>query len=150
VGQAFPAGAGGQKGATPMTITEITPGVYVGDESACEVFDGPAICVADTEIQGHHCLWIPILTYSPPLTASAKIKSLDRVTAAMRVVRKIGSPVMVHCSAGIERSPLAVAWYLHKERRISFDEAYDFVLKKHTAAQDRRYLIPNRWRGRKR
>lgn len=43
-----------------------------------------------------------------------------------------------NCAQGVERSPLAVAWYLFRKRGMNFDEAYDLVKQKRPVAQDRR------------
>ena len=38
-----------------------------------------------------------------------------------------GARVLVNCNAGMERSPLAVAWYLYRKRLMEFQAAYELV-----------------------
>lgn len=49
--------------------------------------------------------------------------------------------VFVHCTAGLERSPLVVAWYLHQYEGLSLDEAYSYVRNSRPEALDRRAWI---------
>ena len=58
--------------------------------------------------------------------------------------------VVVHCAMSIERSPLAVAWYLHTYSGLpwseapddlTLDEAYDIVRQARPVAVERRYWI---------
>ena len=58
--------------------------------------------------------------------------------------------VVVNCAMGIERSPLAVAWYLHTYSGfpwseapddLTLDEAYDIVRQARPVAVERRYWI---------
>ena len=48
-----------------------------------------------------------------------------------------GEPVLVHCMAGIERSPLAVVFYLHYFKDMTWDDAYKFVQKKRPEVANR-------------
>jgi len=40
-------------------------------------------------------------------------------------------PTLVHCHAGMDRSPFAVAWYLHKHMGMTSEDAYNLVKEKH-------------------
>ena len=48
-------------------------------------------------------------------------------TAILELSSKPNKKLMVHCAAGLERSPLAVAWYLHFYHMRSLAEAYKAV-----------------------
>ena len=52
-----------------------------------------------------------------------------------------GSKVVVHCHMGMERSVLAVAWWLHSYKNMSLDEAYGLIRQKRPIALDRREWI---------
>ena len=41
-----------------------------------------------------------------------------------------GGKVLVHCGAGQERSPLAVAWYFHRITGMSLEDAFKFIALK--------------------
>jgi len=49
-----------------------------------------------------------------------------------------GRPVAVHCSMGMERSVLAVAYYLHTKMDKTLDEAYALIMESRPIALDRR------------
>ena len=49
-----------------------------------------------------------------------------------------GRCVAVHCSMGMERSVLAVAYYLHATRDMGLDEAYALIMESRPIALDRR------------
>lgn len=131
-----------------MTPDEIVPGIFVGDEDDCCAFDGVVICVSDLPSMGHQCLNVPILKYGdgppPPDYVTADRKKLALVTKSINAARGRGFPVLVHCAAGIERSPLAVAWYIAHQRHIPLEAAYEIIKAKHPITQDRRYWVARR------
>ena len=49
--------------------------------------------------------------------------------------------VVVHCQQGMERSVLAVAWWLHNYKNMSLDEAFGLIRQKRAVALDRREWI---------
>ena len=55
-----------------------------------------------------------------------------------------GRKVVVHCHMGMERSVLAVAWWLHSYKNMSLDEAYGLISQKRPIALDRREWIGER------
>ena len=58
-----------------------------------------------------------------------------------RELRHNGRKVVVHCHMGMERSVLAVAWWLHSYKNMSLDEAYGLISQKRPIALDRREWI---------
>mgnify|MGYP001575988490 CR=1 FL=1 len=54
---------------------------------------------------------------------------------------QFGERCVVHCTAGIERSPLVVAYYLHKYHNLSLDEAYAIIRGARPEILDRRGWI---------
>jgi len=72
--------------------------------------------------------------YSPEAVASVEGYTIEipvvRLTVAATAILELSSKrqqLMVHCTAGLERSPLAVAWYLHFYHMRSLSAAYDAV-----------------------
>lgn len=52
-------------------------------------------------------------------------------------------PLLVHCWAGIERSPLTLAYWLVRSKRMpNLDEAYKFLKSKRPIVEDRRNWLP--------
>lgn len=147
---------------------EIVPGVFVGNQfSANADFPGMIICVLERkpDVEPEGSIIMPILTprvaqpaivntfermrsvmlnapevNNKPLTDwEATLPQLDKIAEVIEYARDPNrGPVLVHCGGGIERSPLAVAWYLFRKCGMTFEEAYDLVKMKRPIAQDRR------------
>lgn len=108
--------------------------IFIGDLGDCLNSDKP----------NHLC----VLEMHPPLCRGAQIPFLaadgDRVLASTEQLDRIADyidshpDILVHCAAGIERSPLAVTWYLYRKRGLSLNTAWLFVSKWRPQAQDRR------------
>ena len=102
--------------------SEITPGVFVGGWKDALHFEGSRFCVLDEALPD-----MPSATHVPIYdegTDRANTKNLDRLAEAIGRARKKGEPVLVFCGHGVRRSPLAVAWYLHRSERVPLDAAY--------------------------
>lgn len=75
---------------------------------------------------------------SPPFKASL----LDEVADAIHHLEsRSWSSVVVCCNMGIERSPLAVAWWLRKHKGYDWDGAYRLIRQVRPEVQDRRGWI---------
>ena len=48
---------------------------------------------------------------------------------ATRVLTTTNQKVVFHCAMGMERAPLAVVWYLHKNEGLSIEDAYKDVIQ---------------------
>lgn len=129
---------------------EIVTGVWVGNQLATVDFPGSIVCVTERRpnTEPEKSFLFPLLTprlgvprliefeRSALTDWEATVPHLDSIAAAIEALRT--DTVLVHCTAGIERSPLAVAWYLFRYQYMSFDEAYALVFKQRTIALDRR------------
>ncbi len=69
--------------------------------------------------------WIPFHR-----DGKADTTKLDEAAAAIDELLRQGDRVFVHCGAGTRRSPLAVAWYLHRYKGMTIDEAHTFIQNK--------------------
>lgn len=49
--------------------------------------------------------------------------------------------IVIHCAMGMERSPLAIVWYLHRKQKLSLDDAYEKVVEARPIVLDRRGWI---------
>jgi protein-tyrosine phosphatase len=49
--------------------------------------------------------------------------------------------IIFHCDLGRDRSPLVLAWYFHKHRGLTLDEAYDQIRAVKADIRDRRDWI---------
>ena len=105
-----------------MTASEVVPGVFVGGWNDAIVFRGAKVCVRSEAPEGMtRVTHVPVYDEEreEPIRAN-----LDRVADLIASARKYHPPVLVFCGHGVRRSPLAVAWYLHRSEGISLDEAF--------------------------
>lgn len=114
-------------------MDEIIPGLYVGNQESARNFLGEIICV----LEPPYCR-ADELAHHVPLLFRGKIPrtKLDLVAGKINgFLRK--DRVLVHCAQGVERSPLAVVWFLHSRRGMQLDDAYAYVMAKHPPTQNR-------------
>ncbi len=107
-----------------MAANEILPNLYLGDGKDLAEFRGSVVYVReDIPLKSRpDATWI-----SFHRDGKADTTKLDAAAAAIEELLEKGDRVFVHCGAGTKRSPLAVAWYLHRYNGMTIDEAYDFI-----------------------
>ena len=77
---------------------------------------------------------------TPPRTT---IGRLEKIARAIHFHWTIPSRrVLVFCAAGVERAPLALAWYLTSYYKMTLDEAYALVRSKRPFVEDRSRWLP--------
>ncbi|MHB8483521.1 MAG: dual specificity protein phosphatase family protein [Nitrospiria bacterium] len=121
--------------------SKILENLYLGDWQDGLSFDGDVINVLDKEEMGEdqkfnkNAIWIPVVEY---LHISAKGVSIPRanITRLDSVLKLVDTllaedlKVLIHCGAGMERSPLAVVWILRQRNYMTTEDAYEYVMKK--------------------
>ena len=121
----------------------------MGDAEDAKNFDGTIICTMQEipEDEPMDAYWLPVIRSDVPLNVKELIADqgaeitalrhqLEIIADIIKVSTKYGD-VLVHCLAGIERSPLAMVFYLHEYQGMSWGEAYDFVKEKRPQVQNR-------------
>lgn len=110
-----------------MGADEILPNLYLGDGKDLAEFHGAVVYVReDIPLKSRpDAKWIPFHR-----DGKADPAKLDEAAAAIDELLRNGDRVFVHCGAGTKRSPLVVAWYLHKYKGMTIDEAYAFIQEK--------------------
>ena len=68
-------------------------------------------------------------------------KILNALADIINVALNSGERVLVHCGAGIERSPLVVVFYLWKYKQYTLIQAYEHVIKIRPMVQNRGHWI---------
>jgi len=128
-----------------MTANEIIKNVWVGDIDDARKWDANKICVLESYprdyLQRKNSLLIPILSdkheHLEDEDAEVMMENIDLVSSIIQNHIMAGEKVLVHCLGGMERSPLAVTWYLHKNAGVGLNDAFDFVKKKRPQALNR-------------
>jgi protein-tyrosine phosphatase len=121
-------------------MDEIVERLFVGDMADAQNAppDFFVLCVLEARPPGEpqNATWIPFLE-----NGKANHAQLDIIATVIDRQLQSGKRVMVHCGAGIERSPLCAVWYLHTKKAMSIDEAYKLVMSKRPIVQDRRIWL---------
>ena len=116
--------------------SEIIANLFVGDLQDAQRFSGMIISVLPDRLEAEpaHAVWMPFLRNG--------WATLESTAALIDHALRTGLRVLVHCEEGCERAPLTVAWFLHRRRAMSLDEAYALMKRQRPIIEDRR-----RWLG---
>ena len=133
-------------------VSKILEHLYLGDMVDALKWEGVIICVMqeipNAEPNKAYC--IPIIRSKKELNTTELIADqdenivglkhqLDLVSTLIHKNRAEGKDVLVHCMAGIERSPLAIAYYLKNFHfpHLSWNESYEFIKQRRSEVSDR-------------
>lgn len=131
-----------------IMVTKILPHLYLGDWSDAINFKGEVICVMQEILSPKDSYWIPIIRTNRPTNDEQLIEDQDVETTALKhqidlitfmIDKNMGVEVdtLIHCMAGIERSPLVVACYLHEYQGMTYNEAYELIQEKRPEVANR-------------
>lgn len=99
-------------------LTEVQPGLYLGDAIAAETFTGKRLCVyCEPPHYAGDYQHIPILRIRPVSRYdrdAGRVSTGQMVMAVSYILKCVAAhtPLLVHCKGGVERSPLVIAYYL--------------------------------------
>ena len=129
---------------------KILGSIYLGDKDDAPKFEGEIICVLQDIPKGEpkEALWIPIVRSSTTLTEDqlvieqdtdvyAQRSNLDLIARILEENWEENIKTLVHCIGGIERSPLAIVYWLQKYHSFTFNTAYERVQKIRPQVQNR-------------
>ena len=121
--------------------SHILGSIYISDYVGASCFEGRKICVH------HDCslvtdLHIPLLLRRPNSDidrSGAKVNraNLSIISDLIEKHFKSNLPLCVHCKGGVERSPLAVVYWLNTRRGYNWEDAYQLVREKRSVVEDR-------------
>ncbi len=131
--------------------SEVWPGVWVGAQESA-VFAPPdmtILCVSeqrpsDEPLRALHCPILRRFDHAPWFEAVPSALDTCAQLLSWHVTSKV--PILVHCSEGVERSPLTVAWW--QKRRVpswSWGEIYELILLRRPVAQIRTMWLPEEY-----
>lgn len=137
-----------------MSACEVVPNLFVGDWNDAMVFQGECLCVLESALHYNNKTYqVNILqavdgaVSARPLTKSglsfyASRKQLRRAAEIINDCQARGVKLLVHCAAGVERSPLTCAWWLVASgRHSSLDAAYTHLKAVRPVVQDRQMWL---------
>lgn len=132
------------------TATQILPRLWIGTDYSCHIareLGARTLCVLEKPCD-EGCYHLPITTAVSPLGVvegvdPEKLEEAVARLAEMYFIADGSTPVLVHCAAGMERSPLVVAHFLVDYFRVSLDEAYAWIKAHRPIVQDRRAWVRN-------
>ena len=134
-----------------MTASRIIHEIYVGDLEDAKNWDGSILCVLEKvpEDEPKTAGLIPILRSAMPnikatseedmigTDAIAMIPNLELIAHVIQNHIDAKAKLLVHCMMGMERSPLAMTWYMHERLGMGLMDAFDYVKGKRPQALNR-------------
>lgn len=130
-------------------MCEVVPGLFVGNLQDAAAWPGPRLCVLENwpgYWPDYPCrpgdAHIPIFN-----GAEASVAALDACAAWLEERLAAGEKVLLHCGAGMERSPLTAAWFLYRRRGLTWEQAYAVVQAARPLTQRRDAWVPAEARG---
>jgi len=119
----------------------VVEGLWLGDHNDALSFDGERLCVLETGCSSSQH-WVPILERPSP----GGLANIDRLDEAADLISEFlgkGAKLLVHCGAGIERSPLTCAWWLRRTGACAtLREAYAHLMELRPIVADRTEWLP--------
>jgi hypothetical protein len=139
---------------------EIVPNIWLGGRWACRYAHEAGfrtVCVLENPCRVADCFHAPILAIessgfrdrTTPLTVE-EYCSLIRIRCDTQLLKTAHqamdeflktSPVLVHCLAGRERSPLVVATWLCERNGMTLGEAYKLIMSKRPIVEKRDFWL---------
>jgi hypothetical protein len=126
------------EGYDPREVTQVTDNVHITahDGVMDAVMKLHYVINVTEDLESIANLQIGIRAYEKDIQ-----DDLDLIALAIHQKVKRGWSVTVHCAMGMERSCLAVAWYLGKYGGLMLDEAYELIRERRPIAVDRREYL---------
>lgn len=127
-------------------MDEVYPNIFVGNwvDGTVAAQSGNYFVINVTEIVENKFAQLQYKLcrqYSVQDALIIPISDLEFLAAEIDKHLQLGEKIVIHCTAGIERSPLVVAYFLHKYKNVTLDEAYETIRKVRPEILDRRSWI---------
>jgi len=129
-------------------MDEILPGLFLGDlKDANQTPEILKLCMLEGcplfDPYRPNTVHVPILRRRSDGEMVADTGQLNLAADMIYSCSAVGKPLLVHCGAGVERSPLTMAWFLHRKLHKTLDEAYAIVIARRPMVQRRDQWLEN-------
>jgi protein-tyrosine phosphatase len=123
-------------------MDEIVPGLFIGTIYEAGPFTGLSISVLDYRApfwppHVEHIAVLDVARLEAGGDARALRPQLNAVASRIEAGLAAGRRVLVSCGQGIERAPLAAAWFLSKARGCSLEDAYAVIIRRRPQVEPR-------------
>lgn len=128
------------------TVSKIIGPIFVSSYEGAKDFRGDILFVHH-DIEWYTRGWhLPLLQSRPNSDtdrtgAKVNYDNLELIHDIIQFHYDAGSPLLVHCKGGVERSPLCVVTWLNLCKDHSLDSAYEYVKNARPVVEDRRYWL---------
>jgi hypothetical protein len=131
-------------------VDEILPGLFLSGMREAETWTGGTrLCVHEDTPTYEGGIHLPVLSKKPNsfkdrTGAIANLEALYQVGLIIHRHQLQGDPLLVHCWGGVERSPLALAYYLtvFTAKFVDLDHAYAYLKSKRPVVSQRKFWLP--------
>lgn len=129
------------------TVTHVIGSLYLGDLLAASKFDGGTLCVHENPLFAvKHQIAILKKLPNSMLDRTGALIDTDKMGNCIEFIQDYelnGKPLLVHCKAGVERSPLVMATYLWVDQRFdTLEKAYMYLIRRRPTVSDRSFWMP--------
>ena len=128
-------------------MERISQGIYLGDMTDAvdkqHLFRNGITATLNVASIGHHYTHDGILVSHIPLVDGPgnELWELEGAILALQQLRQEGHTVLVHCLAGVSRSPTVIACYMAISLGCTFEEAINFIQKVRSIVDPHKALI---------
>jgi hypothetical protein len=129
-------------------VSHIFDNLYLSGIIAASTFDGHRLYVhEDPPHYTGHCIHLPILVKKPNSMSdrTGAVASIEALNDAADIIEDHVNRyenLLVHCKGGVERSPLAIAWYLKRCGKYpTLEKAYEFLKSKRPVVSNRLFWL---------
>ena len=118
-----------------MSAHEVYPNIFVGDLTAAHFWPGPKLAIREQPSEYiYHSMDDKQIMFRYGHVTKEILKESSEWLNRMK---NKGIPILVHCSGGLHRSALVVAYWISKREHITINDAYNRMRKYRTEIEPR-------------
>lgn len=122
-------------------MSHIIDNLYIGDYQNAKDFQNSDIyiitCASEiNDIKNYHKIWL--------FDGKNNKNFINDITEVIKIINNLiieNKKILIHCSAGMSRSPTIVLYYLMKYKKMKFDDAYMLLKQKRPCINIHRWFL---------